>query len=502
MTTDIAAALTPNTARNFAARTFADPDVIIIGSGMSSLTCGAILSMEGKKVMLLEQHDTPGGSMHCFKQGEEWISAGWHYVGAPLGMWRLFWDYLTQRQAFTADTKETLNTNYGVGSMSADGVYEAMGIKEADMARLYSYTKWLTFIKLLPAPAALVLWLIYKFTGKNREASMNWGEWCKKVTGKKEEQEIWWTQRGDHGCPREKSCALIANSVVYSFRGGAVRVAGGPRETCMRMVDRITKNGGAVLLKAPVSQINVERNRVTGVVVEGVTISAKRVIVPGAHLMQQLLKEKTPRGIQEALKLGRSPSHGNVFLTFQGKTHKDIGLPDGNVWYKDYLFINYNDTPTGCIVYIIFEMDYIARGPGYEEGKERETAKAFETAASLFPKLKEHSEYDAGTPATTQQYIGSAYGCSYGLAAPPERYNNFRMVRNLGPKTGISGLYLTGQDVMVPGVVGAEASAFITAQAVQYPGISGFWKNVFKDVIVALFKENAKLGLPKPKLEF
>ena len=44
-----------------------DYDAIIIGSGMSGLTTGAILSKEGKKVLLLERHYTAGGFTHVFK---------------------------------------------------------------------------------------------------------------------------------------------------------------------------------------------------------------------------------------------------------------------------------------------------------------------------------------------------------------------------------------------------------------------------------------------------
>ena len=57
-------------------------DVIIIGSGISGLTCGAFLSMEGKKVLILEKHFKIGGYTHTFKrQGFEW-DVGIHYIGA------------------------------------------------------------------------------------------------------------------------------------------------------------------------------------------------------------------------------------------------------------------------------------------------------------------------------------------------------------------------------------------------------------------------------------
>ena len=42
-------------------------DVIVIGAGLGGLTAGAKLSGEGKKVLVLEQHDRPGGCATTFK---------------------------------------------------------------------------------------------------------------------------------------------------------------------------------------------------------------------------------------------------------------------------------------------------------------------------------------------------------------------------------------------------------------------------------------------------
>ena len=56
-------------------------DVIIIGTGISGLCCGALLAMEGKKVLLLEKHFKIGGYTHTFnRQNYEW-DVGIHYVG-------------------------------------------------------------------------------------------------------------------------------------------------------------------------------------------------------------------------------------------------------------------------------------------------------------------------------------------------------------------------------------------------------------------------------------
>jgi len=53
-------------------------DFIIIGGGLGGLTAGAKLAIEGKKVLLLEQHDRPGGCATTFKRKEFTMEVGLH----------------------------------------------------------------------------------------------------------------------------------------------------------------------------------------------------------------------------------------------------------------------------------------------------------------------------------------------------------------------------------------------------------------------------------------
>ena len=53
-------------------------DIIIIGSGLGGLTAGAKLARSGKKVLLLEQHDRPGGCATTFKRRDFTMEVGLH----------------------------------------------------------------------------------------------------------------------------------------------------------------------------------------------------------------------------------------------------------------------------------------------------------------------------------------------------------------------------------------------------------------------------------------
>ena len=53
-------------------------DAIIVGGGLGGLTAGAKLAREGKKVLLIEQRDVPGGCAATFMRGDYTIEASLH----------------------------------------------------------------------------------------------------------------------------------------------------------------------------------------------------------------------------------------------------------------------------------------------------------------------------------------------------------------------------------------------------------------------------------------
>jgi len=55
-------------------------DDLIIGTGMAGLTVGALLAKAGRRVLLLEAHDTPGGYAHTFRMRDFRFCAQVHYI--------------------------------------------------------------------------------------------------------------------------------------------------------------------------------------------------------------------------------------------------------------------------------------------------------------------------------------------------------------------------------------------------------------------------------------
>ena len=56
-------------------------DSIIIGSGLSGLTCALLLARSGRRVLVLEQHPQPAPVVRGFSRGGLYFDSGFHYAG-------------------------------------------------------------------------------------------------------------------------------------------------------------------------------------------------------------------------------------------------------------------------------------------------------------------------------------------------------------------------------------------------------------------------------------
>jgi all-trans-retinol 13,14-reductase len=100
------------------------------------------------------------------------------------------------------------------------------------------------------------------------------------------------------------------------------------------------------------------------------------------------------------------------------------------------------------------------RGNDYEALKERLTERLLAELKRQAPSLKGNIALtELSTPVTTRHFMNYGHGEIYGIASTPDRF----LTRELGSRTPIRGLYLTGQDVASLGVVGALYGGVIGA---------------------------------------
>jgi all-trans-retinol 13,14-reductase len=102
------------------------------------------------------------------------------------------------------------------------------------------------------------------------------------------------------------------------------------------------------------------------------------------------------------------------------------------------------------------------RGQEYADFKEDLVQKTLNRVERTWPGFGRYIDFiEAATPATIRSYTGHSSGAAYGIAPVPGRYSE----RGLRAATGVPGLFLCGQDVAAPGVIGAFYGGLTAASA-------------------------------------
>ena len=102
--------------------------------------------------------------------------------------------------------------------------------------------------------------------------------------------------------------------------------------------------------------------------------------------------------------------------------------------------------------------------PAYAVRKARRRDELLALLRAHYPAWGTPTVVRTGTPATAEHFLGQA--SSYGLSVGGPRFRDYDVVRALRPETEVPGLYLTGVDILLPGVCSALASAVLTVRQV------------------------------------
>ena len=461
-------------------------DVIIVGSGIGGLTCGALLSKRGYKVLVLEQHHQVGGYCTSFRRGGfvfnsgvEDVSGLWDkgpitYLLKELGLSR---EELFVRNKVRYIFKGELidmpdNLDELVKKLSQMFPSEEESIRaffdEAKRAYEECYREADVYGAPLPA------WLIPKVFGDDKlrnypKEHPHFYDWINKTYKEKLDEHFkdedlksfLCALLGYLGTKPEKTSASSALTACLSYymyggyypKGGAQNFA----EALRRVIESC---GGRVLVRHRVDKIIVEDGRVKGVRVGG-KVFRSTIVVSNANAKTTFLElvgeEHLDRGFVEYIRgLKMSPS---CFMVFLGL---DMDLSEYPTLIKDLdegcdVVVNSNADSSlaprgGASVTILMGANYEFPERGTEEylrKKMEMTEMLIRKAERAIPGLSSHIVIcDAATPKTFERYTSMPEGAIYAFD---------QSIGTKRPyfKTPIKGLYLVGASTFPGG--GVEA---------------------------------------------
>ena len=268
-------------------------DIIVVGSGISGLTCAALLARTGKKVLVLEQHDVAGGCTHNFVEKGFEFDTGVHYVGAiPAGSGadRLLcditaeagpvaWAELDDEYDVAVVGEERLGMPTGKARLRAaletrfpdekrviDAYFDAIAEQQACAGLFFvgrmvlSLCPWR--LAWLGRPLAQKMSAAHYALSDQTVAQALDSIGLARHTPLRDFLTYLW---GDYGLTPAHASWAIHCMVANHYFNGARFPIGGTGEIARRIIPTIEAHGGRVLVRAPVEKLIVEDGRCVGV---------------------------------------------------------------------------------------------------------------------------------------------------------------------------------------------------------------------------------------------
>ncbi|WP_295938475.1 NAD(P)/FAD-dependent oxidoreductase [uncultured Alistipes sp.] len=476
-------------------------EVIIIGSGLGGLACGAILSKEGKRICVVEKEPIPGGCLRSFGRGGILFDTGMHYIGCM-------------------DDGEILNH-----FLRYCGVYDSLHLQRLDDGFDVVHTAgrefhlcqgYDRFVDSLAAAFPAERKQLCDYTASLRQVGENIGveklrqgvisagglEFMSVAASTQIERLI------DDPLLRK---VVAATSFLYdgvrshtpfyhhamihhSFIRGAYRFADGSQQLADALSGVIRHQGGELRFGDAVVRVCQRDNRIQGVqLASGELLEADRVIsdIHPVQLLPMIDPGHRIRPSYQARINSATNSFGvfSIFATvdknafpYRNRNHYIIG--NGDVWADSVsaqrpqtvmlsMQAHASDTAYEAVTLLcpmLFpevarwsETTIGKRGEEYREFKRKKAEEVIQIVEKEFSGFRAAiRSIHTATPLTYRDYTGTALGSAYGMTVDC----NDVMRTLLSPMTKIDGLYLTGQNVAVHGALGVVMTAIATCGAI------------------------------------
>ncbi len=461
-------------------------DIIVVGSGIGGLTCAALLSKRGYRVLVLEQHSQVGGYCSSFKRNEFVFNTGVENVS---GLWEkgsisfLLKELgLKKDDLFVRNTLKYIFKGKEIEARNLDEFKEILSNKFPDERKniftffedaqnAYDESRKDTDIYGTPLPAELIVKVFgerelldyprkhphfYDWGNKTYEQKLN--EYFKDEDLK----ALLYALLGYLGTKPEKTLASDALNVCVSYYlYGGYFPKGGAQRFADNLKDVIKSYGGKVLVKHKVDKILIEDKKVKGVQV-GDKVFRSPIVISNANARTTFTEhvglENLDRDFVEYIK-GLKMSH-SCFIIFLGVDMDLSNYPTiiNNMDEHYNVVINSNADPNlapkdKASITILTRSDYHdfpERGTKeYSKMKMEMTEILIQKAEKVIPDLSKHIiVQDAATPKTLERYTSMPEGALYA-------FDQSIGVKRPYFKTPIKGLYLASASTFPGG--GIEA---------------------------------------------
>ena len=483
--------------------------VVIIGSGVGGLSTAIILAGLGYDVTVLEKNRDAGGLLRSYTRDGVECPLGVHYLGSldKGQVLRKFFDYLgvtdgiavspmgeggvIDRYLFDSPGSHPPQFDFPAGF----DAYES-NLKQAFPAEHDCIERVVAAVRKSAEQLHSLEFLYGTDSGFSLlDQTEPYGEVLGKLGCSPGLRSVLAIPSSWIGVPISDCPAYFHNMALASYLSSSWRLEQSGAEMAAVLVSRLQELGGKVVTAAEVKEITVDSRVVKGVqLTTGECLNGSIVI---AALHPQVVLQMLPDGAvkpsyQKRISTLRNSHsifavHARIdadahpaipYNIFQVETDKKGNVPDLKYYQlrkserknatllsiltsgNDELWAPWQESRTG------------RRGSAYRAAKKQHAMKLLGAAEELFGPLQGLEILDVYTPLTVRDWVNSPGGSAYGVL----RSSSQTLATAMLNRTAVRGLYLAGQNVLAPGVIGTIMGSFSTVKLILGP--DAFYKKI------------------------
>ncbi|MCQ2376327.1 MAG: FAD-dependent oxidoreductase [Salinivirgaceae bacterium] len=475
-------------------------DIIIIGSGLGGLECGAILSKEGYNVCVLEKNANFGGCFQSYKRKSHLLDTGIHYVGSLddgqiMNQYFRYFGIMDKLKLRRLDTNafdeihyHGRTYNFAIGHQN---FVDTLAAQFPDQRQ-----NLMRYVESIKEVGDLISLNNLK-NGVIANEGMRF--FCTSAAGLIEQtisnadlQAVLAGSALLYGGVRNESNFYVHGMINNSYIESAYRFVDGSQQASNLLIDVIRANGGTVRNSSEVTRIVVADNHVSGVVVNGEEFIEAKNVISNVHPSQTLKILDKCHCIKNAYytRINSLPNTYGIFSLFMAMKpgtvpyfNHNIYLHGNNdVWYDRQ---NYQGQTTNCmiscqasekgngfadIVSVLTPM-YMSevekwigtqpeqRGDEYREFKARKVEQILAFMREQgYDFSNSIEEIFTTSPLSYLNYTATVDGSAYGVI------KNYKcpQVGFVSTRTKLGNLFYTGQNLNVHGALGVTITAALT----------------------------------------
>ncbi len=482
-------------------------DVAIIGSGLGGLVCGALLARNGYRVAIFEKNKQIGGCLQTYARNKVIIDSGVHYIGG-LGegrnLYKIF-DYLGIMSKLKLQRMDMDGFDH-IGFAGDPHTYRmAQGYDNFVQHLLMDFPDER---KALEDYCHTMRDICRRFplynlrTGAASEKlevmNMSANGFLQQLTNNERLQNVLAGNNLLYAGVPDKTPFYVHALVLNSYIEDSWKCVDGGSQMGKWLARAITEKGGVIYRNTAVQQIIGEGNRVGYMLLDnGQQVKAAHYIsnlhpaqtmaiteselIRGAYRSRISTLENAiaPFVLNIVLKPGSFP-----YLNYNYYYHQTSNAWDGIDYTADNWPLTYGLYATassrhmpctdGLSVLTYMRYEEVApwqhtfnttsreqpRGADYEAFKKQKAERLLDVIEQRFPGLRSSIDtYYTATPLSFRDYLGTGDGSLYGI----QKDYKDTLKTMINPRTKLTNLYLTGQNLNLHGILGVTISAVMTS---------------------------------------